>query len=208
MLDIIDAHGLDGIDVDRQVEAINETHWDVCGRQPWPFLEQSIDLTWDGTGPIPANWPDDFGAAMVLIRDSDGRKLQPTRLDDFLENYGANLASIDSPYLYYFEANQLKVYPVPGNGVTALMKYIRVPAELTETSVSADVLLPARYHRSVLVNGAISKLSLMDDDIDISNAFERLMEKYIAQMTDDLWASQYDRPDFIHVNDPDNWDYS
>jgi len=210
ILDVIEAHGFDSTDDvitdDRKVEALNEAYWDICSRDPWPFLERSIDLTFDGTTGIPTNWPSDVKAPTKVMRDSDGARMEPFRLDDFLDRYGDNLTLQASPILYYREAGQLAVYPIPSASETVTMKYVRVPAALTATSLETDIVLPARFHRGALVNGALYRLYLMQDDTELSAGFERLYEKAISLMRDDLWREQYERPQFIHVNDPDNWD--
>jgi len=88
------------------------------------------------------------------------------------------------------------------------VKYIQIPAELTLTSIEADIKFPKRYHRSVIVMGTLSRLAVMQDDAELGASYERLYEKALATMVDDVFHQQSQRPDFIHVNDPDNWDYS
>jgi hypothetical protein len=39
--------------------------------------------------------------------------------------------------------------------------------------------------------------------VDLSSSFERLFEKGIALMVDELMRSQFDAPDFIHITDPE-----
>jgi hypothetical protein len=211
MLSVFDAYGFETDDEmtdARKVEALNETYWDAASRESWPFLETSVTLTFDGTSGVPTNDPGDIGMVMTALRTSDGWVLEPARSDDFYENYGSNLTLVQSPFLYYFEGNATKFYPVPSSSDTVLVKYIKVPTELTATSIESAIVFPKRYHRSVLVMGTLARLAVMQDDIDLANGYERLYEKALALMIEDVFKQQSQRPDFIHAADSDNWDYS
>ncbi len=210
MLDIFESYGFetdDELTEERKVEALNETYWDACDRNDWTFLESSATLTFDGTGGTPSNDPGDIGQVMTATRSAGG-VLEPWRLDDFHETWHTQLSQQASPLLYYFEGDQLKVYPIPSASETVTVKYLSIADELTATSIEADIRFPKRYHRSVLVMGTLSKLAVMQDDTDLGQAYERLYEKALAGMVDSVLKQQSQRPDFIHVNDPDNWDYS
>lgn len=211
MLDIFTAYGFETDDEmtdDRKLEVLNETYWDAASREEWPFLEASTNLTFDGAVGTPTNDPGDIGQVMTVSRVSDGVRQEPWRMDDFYEYYANQLTQAGSPLLYYFEAGQLKSYPIPSASESLRVKYIRVPEELTLTSLESDILFPKRYHRSVLVIGALSRLALMQDDPELGQSFGSLYERALAFMVEDVFKQQSQRTDFIHVNDPDNWDYS
>lgn len=193
---------------DRKLEALNETYWDACGREAWPFLEKSFDLTYDGTSFLATNNPGDINSVTAVFRVSDGWVLQPWRTDDFYQNYGDSLTQSGSPMLYFFEGGVLNVYPIPAATDTVRVKYVKVPAELTATSAETDIVLPKRYHRSVLVMGTLAKLAMFQDDPDMAQQYDVLYERALAQMIEDQLQQQTDRPDFIHVSDWDNYDYS
>jgi len=165
-----------------------------------------IDLNFDGSKMAPTNWPARFRAALKVFVKSNGLRLPPWRLDDFYETYADQLTQMGTPQLYFMEQEQLQFYPIPSaaNGVVTL-KYIEYPAELTSSSLEADIWLPLRFHRGVLVNGAAAKLAAMEDDLELATYFENQMEKAYMQMEADLWRWQYDQPDYIHVVDDDNW---
>jgi proline racemase len=129
-------------------------------------------------------------------------------MDDFYEYYASDLTKAGSPLLYYFESGQFKAYPIPSASDSVLVKYVKVPTELIATSVESAINWPKRYHRSVLGIGTLSRLAVMQDDAELGASYERLYEKALATMVDDVFHQQSQRPDFIHVNDPDNWDYS
>jgi hypothetical protein len=211
MMDIFVSYGFESDDEmtdDRKLEALNETYWDACGRETWPFLVKTMALTFGGSSGVPTNDPADINQVMQVYRTADGVKLEPWRADDFYDEFASQLTRQQSPLLYFFEGDQLTVYPRPSASETVTVKYLQTPAELTELSVEADIAVPKRFHRSVLVVGTLSKLAVMQDDVDMGNAYERLYEKALAFMIGDVMQQQSDRTDFIHVNDPDNWDYS
>lgn len=211
MFDIFVSYGFetdDELTDDRKLEALNETYWDACERNDWPFLESSATLTFSGSSGTPTNDPGDIGTVMTAQRGPDGSTLEPWRTDDFSESFGSQLTKTGSPLLYYFEGGQIRVYPLPSASETVHVKYLSIADELTLTSAESDIKFPKRYHRSVLVMGTLSKLAVMQDDTDLGASYERLYEKALAMMVESNFKQQSQRPDFIHVNDPDNWDYS
>ncbi len=211
MFDIFTAYGFESDDVltdTRKLEALNETYWDASGREMWPFLEATASYTFAGGSATPVTPVTDISTVEAIYRTTDGKRLEPWRRDDFFQTYAANLTQAGSPSLYYFEAAALKFYPVPNASDAVVVKYTRVPPALQQTTLEAAVVFPPKFHRSVLVMGTLSRLALAQDDVDMSNAYERLYEKALAFMVADQLDQQSDRTDFIHVNDPDNWDYS
>ena len=194
---------------EQKLLALNETYWDVCSREPWPWLETAYSFSFDGGDPSPNNPMTDLGAITKVWRSADGAVLSPVRFDDFIEAYGSNLVVDDAPSYYYIQSsNTVQFYPRPRSSDLVNCQYLRVPAELTELSVEADIVLPKRWHRGVLGIGTLARLALMQDDVDMSNAYERLYEKSMAMMVGVEFKKQYDRPEYIHAYDADNWDYS
>lgn len=211
MLDIFVSYGFetdDELTEDRKMEALNETYWDACSRDEWPFLESSVVLTFAGGSGTPSNDPGDIGQVMTVSRVADGVRQEPWRMDDFYEYYANQLTQAGSPLLYYFEAGQIKVYPIPSTSDSIRVKYIQVPDELTADSLETDIKFPKRYHRAVIVMGTLSKLAVMQDDPDLGASFAGLYERALVNMVEDVFKQQSQRTEFIHVNDPDNWDYS
>lgn len=201
----LDDHGFDDTSPERKLAVVNDTYYDVCDREAWRFLEASVDLEFDGTTGVPTNWPLDFRTLLAIFRTADGTKLQHIRQDDFIAGYASNLTFQGSPLLYYFEGEQLNAYPIPAATDVVRMKYVKQPDELTETTVEADILLPKRYHRGVLVNGALYKLYLMEDDAELATSFKGLYDEAVAKLVTS-WRIQLDRSDYIHHVDPDDVD--
>jgi hypothetical protein len=98
------------------------------------------------------------------------------------------------------------VYPALTSPITFRLYYIRIPSDLTSSTVSADILLPARHH-SIIVFGALVKAFLVNDDPQAAT-FQQMFESRYQQMRNDLWLNQYDRTDRIHiVTESSDWSY-
>lgn len=203
MIDEINDHGFTDTSVTRKVALINDTVWDICAREPWPFLEQTINLNFDGTNPAPTNFPADFGSLLSLViatnaaDDSVGNALDPERWDVMERKYGDILLSTGTPCAYYFVGETLRVFYVPASNVQLRMDYLRKHPTLVSTSVATDILIPAEHHRAIVL-GALYKLYNMDDDFDIGSSFQSQYEDRLLKMRNALWQRQYDRPDRIY----------
>ena len=202
-IDEINDHGFTDTSVTRKVAILNDTLWDICSREAWPFLEKSATLNFDGTGPAPTNQPSDFRQALSLVISTGndasvaGQPLDPERWDVMERRYGQLLNQAGTPCAYYFVGNQLRIFYVPGSDVTLRLDYIANQPELTSASVETDILLPPQHHRAVVL-GALYKLYDMDDDFDIGASFQAQYEDRILKMRNQLWTRQYDRPDRIY----------
>lgn len=197
LLDEINDHGFTDTSVTRKVALINDTVWDICSREPWPFLEGTMLLTFDGTNPYPSNWPSDFRSVLTVVRTDNGDPLDPERYDVMERKWGNQLSSGGQPVIYYFLGDQMRVWYLPGADTTLRLDYLRQHAALTETSVETDILIPAQHHRAILL-GTLYKLYDMDDDYDIGASFQAQYEDRILKMRNQLWERQYDRPERIY----------
>lgn len=190
-----------------KVRMLQDTIWEIEGLRPWPFLETSIDLTFDGSSGLATNFPSDFRSALMLKVVSSGSRLTPMDQTEVEDIAGTQLTSrVGAPVYYYPEGEQLKLWPVPSSGATVRMRYLRSSAEISSSSVEADILIPARHHR-VIVLGALVRLYDMEDDPELSSRFQGHFEKRLERMVEDVFRKQYDRSEYIRVNDPDSWDY-
>lgn len=184
--------------------ALNDTIYDILSREPWPFLEKTITLTFNGSSGTPTNFPSDFRAALSLIDTETGLRLLPFRLDEFRDKYQAVSDETGNPALYYFLASSLSVWPIPDSDVTVVMDYLHTPAEIDASSVEADIVIPTRFHRVILF-GALAQLYDMEDDPELAAKSESRYENRLLEMRTELWARQYDRPDTIEEVDPDTY---
>lgn len=200
-------HGFSDIGTTRQVAVLQDAIWDIESREPWPFLETSINLDFDGTSSVPSNFPTDFRAALRLSDLSLQRRIRPIRLDDFEDNAATDYTMAGDPLFYYFQGGQLNVWPVPAAATArAKLRYLKVSAAITDTSAETAILIPKRHHNAVLY-GALWQLYDMTDDAELAQRYQGHFEQRIASMSADVWKQQYDQPEYVHVIDPDDWDY-
>jgi len=182
------------------VEKINAALWDLSAREAWPFLETSIDLTFNGTDPFPSNAPADLQAVLDIVRLDTGTKLQPLRLQEADEAMSLLMTQGGTPYYYYFIASQLRVAQIPVSTMTMRMRYTRRQPKVVQTDGEAAILLPVEHHEALLL-GTLVKLYDLEDDTDLSVRFQQLYEKGIQDMRSSIFMRQYDRPDHIQIVD-------
>lgn len=184
--------------------ALNDTYYDLLSREPWPFLEKTITLTFSGSSAIATNFPTDFRAALSAVDSETGLRLLPYRLDEFRTKYQTHSDETGNPVLYYFVADSLRVWPIPDSDVTVVLDYLHSPVEIDASTEEADIIVPKRFHR-VLLFGAVAQLYDMEDDPELAAKAEQRYENRILEMRSELWARQYDRPDTIEVVEPDDY---
>lgn len=200
ILDALSDYGFTDTTTTRKLEKINATVWDLTTREPWPFMEASIDLTFDGTNPYPSNAPTDLQSVLDIVRLDTGSKLQPIRLQEADVSLNLALTQSGTPIYYYFIGSQLRVAQIPGASQTMRMRYIRKHPTLLQTDVEATILVPKEHHE-VLLLGTLVKLYDMEDDTELSVRFQQLFEKKYMDMRQSVWMRQYDRPDHIVITD-------
>lgn len=196
-----DDHGFTHVSRTRKLRILSDIYADVASREAWPWLEKEANVSFTGSDNSPT-MPTDFSKVISLVTDDCG-PLVPERLDYVTKAYH-DLTATGTPHTYYFLGNELRLYPTPGAAVTARLKYVAKVSELDATDAETDILLPPRHHR-VLALGMLSRLYLMDDDVELAVVFDKLYEDRISLMTDDLWMRQYDRSDRIYVVDDDDY---
>lgn len=203
MLSELDDHGFEDTGQTRKVSILNDVANDVNSRNPWKFLRAETTLTLtagDDSPTMPADYRQALGITLpdvqVTLIPDDVRAIRKTYRGDTVPA---------QPFMYYFVGETLRVYPVPDQTYNAVLDYVRNQPLLTGSSVEADILLPPRHHR-VLVLGALSRLYAMEDDTELSSLFGNQFEARILTMTEDLTAEQYDRPmRVIDVYDEYDW---
>lgn len=174
--------------------------------RPWPFLETKIDLSFDGTSGLATNFPANFRAALMLKNTATGQRLEPMTQGDVEDIVGVQLAQVGAPQVYYPEAEKLNLWPVPPNGTTVRMRYIRWSDAISSSTTSSQILIPERHH-DVIVSGALIVLYDMEDDPELAARQQEHYLRALDEMIEDLFVKQFDRPEHIRVTDPDSWDY-
>lgn len=207
ILDVLDDHGFEHISTTRKLEALNEAYWDACGREPWPFLQRYVRLAFTGTTDTASNWPSDFQAVFSMEYEG-GTSVAFMRIDDWEQAFGSITAYTGIPNNFYLLEGEAHFWPWPSSDMRVRMTYIMTPDELDASSVTADIVLPKQYHRSLLVNGALYRLYAMQDDMEQANGFQQFFEQSLEKMRTFAWRQQYQRPDTVRVTDPDDlgWD--
>lgn len=206
MLTTLIAHGYDTSIADAEkLLAINDTVWDIESREPWPFLEKSANLNFNGSSPAPSNMPADFKAVVWLQDLRNGVPIWPQRVETIRQNFTSTTVPVSDPQNFYFVGQELRLWPTPPSDSTGryLMDYLAFQTELTAVSTETAILIPPRYHRVILL-GTISRLSAMEDDEDIANYFGNQFEQRLQQMRYDLFKKQYMQADRVFVVDQDD----
>ena len=198
--------GFSDVDSTTLVETLNDVYHDLCALEPWPFLEKELELTFDGTTGIPTNAPTDLRALISLNDYATGLKLDPIRVEEHLMRHGANLTLQGNPiYYFWYPDRTLNVFPIPSNSQSnndLHLKYLSLESDLTSTTTSAQIALPARFHRAIL-DGALAQLYLEEDDEAQSDYFQNRMDRRVERMRRDLWTRNFDRPDTIEATSDD-----
>jgi hypothetical protein len=193
MLSEVRDHGFDDLTDTRILGFLNDTYWDICSREAWPFLEASAALVTDGTGLVTS--PDDVSKVLSITANTAGSpNLQPRDLGEFSKMHGEELALTGTPHTYYFVGNNVYVYPIPASSDHTI-RYIRNPDALT-VSPDSSPILPTQHHR-VIVLGSLVKCYTLEDDPEQAGIFTNMYEQRLMQMRNDLWRRQFDRTDVI-----------
>lgn len=206
ILDALSDYGFTDTTTARKLEKINASVWDLVGREPWPFMETSIDLTFDGTNPNPLNSPSDLQSVLDIVNLQTGAKLQPIRLQEADMSLNLSLTLPGTPIYYYFIGSQLRVAQIPTSSQTMRMRYIRKHPALVQTDLEVAILVPREHHEVILL-GTLVKLYDMEDDTELSVRFQQLFEKKYMDMRQSVWMRQYDRPDHIVITDAYDYDH-
>jgi hypothetical protein len=207
MINELNDHGFDDASTERKLAVLNDTYWDVCAREPWPFLEESVALTFNGSSGHPTNFPTDFRAATAMVATAggvSGRKITFIRPDDFLQRFAEVLTTTGTPRYFTFVGTVMTFYPIPTSDNQVTMYYVAQPPAMLSTDLEATIYIPKAFHRATLVNGALFKLYAMEDDTDIAPTFETYFERGISNMREYCWRQQYVTNDIIHPVDNDD----
>lgn len=201
-------HGFEDTSTERKLAKVNDALWDIESREPWPFLEKTATLNFNGASPAATNLPADFKAVLWLYDNTNGVTLWPERLSTVRDRYGNTINQVSDPASYYFVAGELRLYPVPASSTGRFqLDYMATQTEVTENTLQAAILIPPRHHQAIVL-GALWRLYKMEDDPENGNAFQIDYENRLQQMHEDLFRRQYQRSDQIFVVDEDDlYDY-
>lgn len=207
-LDEINAHGFEDTDPNVKLRALNFAIKNFTQRRPFKFLEKIVTLQFNGTSAAPTTSLSDLRAVMKIIDTSSGtpRRIRFMRTDDIEES--VLLTDTGTPYVYYFEGTQLKLYQIPAASQTLRARYLQwAPKVAAWTEPESAIIVPVDGHEALLYK-ALSRLYDLEDDPDLSARMEAHYENEFAQIQDALSMQQYDEPEYVHVVDPDDYGYS
>lgn len=196
MLEELDDYGFEDTETTRKVSILNKSIFDICSREPWPFLERvdtspTVDAA---TGEVTIS---ELAAVLSVVDTGTGQVLKPVRLDEFVQGRPLALAESGNPYLYYFVGETMYIWPIPSSA-NLQVNYVKTPTTVDDTTVEADIDIPARYHELIVV-GALFRLYLMEDDAELAAGFKAQFDEKLLLMRQDAFKKQYDRPDRIFV---------
>jgi hypothetical protein len=196
-------HGFEDETTEQKLFVINDTLYDIESREPWPFLEKTTTLDFNGTSPTPTNMPADYKAVLWLFDNSNLVSLWPERLSTVRDRFSP-LTTVSDPTVYYFVGTQLRLYPTPGVSTGRYqLDYVATQQEVGENTPEADILLPKRHHRAIVL-GALHRLYYMEDDPENGQIFDQKYEERLMRMHEDVFRRQYQRADQIFVIDEDD----
>src|SRR5512138_3668534 len=145
-------HGFEDTSTAQKLNLINDTLWDIESREPWPFLEKTTTLNFDGSNAAPTNLPSDFKQALWLYDNTNAITLWPERLSTVRDRYGNQLTTVSDPSIYYFVGTSLRLFPVPPSSTGRFqLDYIATQPKVNENSAEAAILLPPRHHRAIVL---------------------------------------------------------
>lgn len=173
-------------DIARVKSWLNNAYTDICGRQPWPFLEVTLS---NQNAPLSLT---DLRAILSVVDETSLVPLEGIDRRD-LSKVFMDLTQTGFDVYWYLEGgtdgaggqqDTLKIYPV--NASDSLeVRYVKVaPALAADTDVP---LLPDRFTYSI-VDGAMVFVHHDNDDYDLaaqaSQAFEQGIQRMAAELLD------------------------
>lgn len=202
---LVDDHGFADIASVTKVDFINAAIRDICDLEPWPFLNKSATLNFNGSSATPTNMPADFGHVRFLQWVATRAPIRPQEREEMLWN-SLDLSLVGVPTFYYFDGTTLKLWPIPASGTgTVLMDYGALQADVTASSVEADILIPPRFHDLIWISTLIN-LYLKDDDPEMALAYQGLLDRKLQRARASIWRQQVQEHPVVKWIDVDDYD--
>lgn len=193
-------HGFSDIDPARALGFLNDTYYEFCALELWPFLETQSSTVVTTIGNKLLITPTDLRAVLGITNLTIGYPLSPERRTTLTKRFANTLTITGQPGFYYPIGSTINLFRIPDQVYTLEFDYLKRPAALTTPAVAGGTdtapIFPVDHHR-VIVLGALSKANAMEDDPDTATFFDNLYQAKIEKVRNDLWGWQYDRPDRI-----------
>jgi hypothetical protein len=200
----INQHGFAELPDSLKLNVINDTLWEIEAEEPWPFLEKTIDLTFDGTNDYPTNLPTDFKSVRNLVtRDSSPVTLNPITKQEYRDFYFQYPEAKGTPHSYYVSDKTIHFVPIPPSTTVVRLDYIATQPEVDATTPESGIYLPPRHHR-LIVLGALAKLYMADDAVGYAQVAIQMYRAKLELVKADILMDQWQRPKHITVVDEDD----
>jgi hypothetical protein len=202
ILSELDDHGFVDTATPRKLSKLNQVYKSVSARKAWPFLETALNLTFNGSSPIPTNAPSDIRTVTGVHRAAESAGISHRRLSDIRVK---DETLVGDPIHFYFIGSTLNFWPVPPSGTTLTLDYIKRPVNLADGGSEASILIPTSYH-GLLVDGTLYKLYIMEDDPELATFFKGEFNERLGELYTEF-EKQTVTPDVIAMVDPEDYDY-
>lgn len=132
---------------------------------------------------LPAN----FARLIDFFNEETHELVQPLDIREF-----DNLAKSEGrPYAYTVIGNKLTLYPTPDGAYPYVLRYWRLPAEMTQAADTPEI--PSQY-QEVLLAYALKKAYMRENDSAMAQMWEAQWEKGILKMRGEVQADVFDGP--------------
>jgi len=200
----LNQHGFSELPDSLKVNVINDTLWEIEAEEPWPFLENTTDLAFDGTNDYPTNLPSDFKSVRnLVIRDSSPVTLDPITKQEYRDFYFQYPEATGTPHSYYVSNKTIHFVPIPPSTTTVRLDYIATQPAVTTSTLESAIYLPPRHHR-LIVLGALAKLYMADDAIGYAQIALQMYRAKLELVKADILIEQWQRPKHITAVDDDD----
>lgn len=205
MITELNDHGFSDESTTAKVRSLQHAVYDIEGREPWPFIEAVITLTFDGTNSYPSNMPTNYRALLNAVDMATAQKIRWVRSEEFDSIVGnqQGLPQTAGILLMYWDGSHVNFWPVPSASATVRMRYQVWSPAISSGSLETDFKIPAQYH-DIIVAGALWRLYEMNDDPDLAARWEQHVETRLAAMRATMQRLQFSRPDVIRITDYDD----
>lgn len=148
---------------------LNDAAHEIDDLELWDYRRASTT----GTSPITIS---DLGTIESVVDATRTTTLSPTTLHDVEETYGENTSTGNGTF-YYLNAGAITAYPVTGNTLT--VKYYKVAPDM---SANGDTPLMADRYRMAIVERALAKAYLDQDDLEMAQACITESDRIVDRM--------------------------
>ena len=187
----LDDHGFADTSSTRKVATVNDTYWDICSREDWPFLEVVSASISTVNAQSFITMPAQFVRAISVSNPAGAFSLLYEDYETMAKLYPSLETTTGTPLYWYFVGNVINLYPVPNAIIALKLRSVSWPAELAANALEAVIIIPPRHQRALVV-GSLAKLYSMEDDPENAQLFTAQFEQRVQNMREDLLRRRID----------------